>query len=356
MADLTDSAEDISEACTGCGVCVASCAFLRKYGDPRKLAAKTDTPEGRHVAYECSLCGLCDAVCPESLRPSRMLLDLRRRAVKAGEVDLRPYKPLLSYERIGRSTLFRLFAVPDSAETVFFPGCTLPGTRPHQTFQAWEYLRKIYPDLGVVLECCSKSSHDLGLQGAFESAFFALRGRLIAAGVRRVIVACPNCHKVFRQYGEGLELLTVYEVLAEHGDVFPDASDERASVLHDPCPLREEAAIHDAVRKLAGRLPCRVESPKRSRGRTLCCGEGGAVGFIAPELAGEWTKRVHRQAGERRIITYCAGCAGFLSKGGEAVHLLDLFFGEESSRPVGFPFTYLARLRLKRRLRRKSGC
>lgn len=355
MSMNTGSAEEISESCTSCGACVASCAFLKKYGDPRELAKRGNTAEGRSIAYECSLCRLCDAVCPESLRPSHMLLDYRRQAVKGREIDLRPYKPVLNYERIGRSALFRLFALPDAAETVFFPGCTLPGPRPHQTFQAWKYLRKIYPDLGVVLECCSKPSHDLGLQEGFESSFHALRERLQAAGVRRVIVACPNCHKVFRQYAQGLELLTIYEVMAEHGDTPPIPLSERASVLHDPCPLRNESAIHDAVRKLADGLPCQVDSPKRSRGRTLCCGEGGAVGFVAPGLAGKWTQRVHRQAGKRRIITYCAGCAGFLSKGGEAVHLLDLFFGGDSGRIVGFPFTYLARLRLKRRLRRMIG-
>ena len=47
--------------------------------------------------------------------------------------------------------------------------------------------------------------------------FGDLRDYLIGQKVKTVLVACPNCHKVFRTYGSGLQVSTVYELLAERG-------------------------------------------------------------------------------------------------------------------------------------------
>jgi hypothetical protein len=47
-----------------------------------------------------------------------------------------------------------------------------------------------------MLDCCSKPSHDLGRQHHFETLFGKMRDRLVAAGVQRVILACPSCYAV----------------------------------------------------------------------------------------------------------------------------------------------------------------
>jgi hypothetical protein len=66
------------------------------------------------------------------------------------------------------------------------------------------------------------------------------------------------------------------------------------------------------------------------------------------------------QAKGRKIVTYCAGCASYLSRHATVWHILDLiFFPAEVSKgrfkPTRTPFTYLKRLVLKRRFRRFLG-
>ncbi|MFU8819793.1 MAG: hypothetical protein ACNA74_08750, partial [Desulfurivibrio sp.] len=104
--------------------------------------------------FACSLCNLCTAGCPEKLEPGDFFLALRRRIADQQQWDSRPYKRILSYERLGGSTLFSAEYLPPSCRTVFFPGCTLPGTRPTSTWQLFRRLQAEIPALGMVLNCC----------------------------------------------------------------------------------------------------------------------------------------------------------------------------------------------------------
>ncbi|MDZ7666425.1 MAG: 4Fe-4S dicluster domain-containing protein [Desulfotignum sp.] len=163
----------MQEGCTDCGACKSQCAFLKEYGTPAQMLRTYDFrhPDHQRKAFECSLCNLCKAVCPEKLDPGHLFFLARKEAVSAGRVDLSRYKGLLAYEKKGNSPLFSWYGLPEGCDTVFFPGCTLPGTRPETTWQMFTHLQKMVPSLGVVLDCCNKISHDLGRQDHFDSMF-----------------------------------------------------------------------------------------------------------------------------------------------------------------------------------------
>ena len=372
-APLRAAASPIAEGCTDCGACVGLCAFLRETGTPGNAARAllADGPEGGGTPpdpYACSLCGLCRTICPTGLAPDAMYLEMRRQAAARGALNLAPYRPLLTYERIGRSAPFRLQAIPAGGETVFFPGCALPGTRPGTTMALFRLLSGLRPGLGLVLDCCTKPSHDLGLQDSFEASFLPLRERLLTAGVRRVLTACPNCHKVFTRYGDGLEIRSVWTELAASdldfstGDHSRDAVATGARpneiVVHDPCPMRDEPDIRDAVRELAARTGLPVTGKRGGPASVRCCGEGGAVGFVRPELARTWGAIHLDRAKGRTTVTFCAGCTAHLRRSGlDAVHLGDLLAAPGASpdalpAPAAPPRTYLNRLLLKRSMRR----
>ncbi len=69
-----------SELCTKCRACLTDCAFLRKHGTPGEVAGSYDSCRQEDLAmpFECSLCGLCGAVCPGGLQPADMFLEMRR--------------------------------------------------------------------------------------------------------------------------------------------------------------------------------------------------------------------------------------------------------------------------------------
>ncbi len=349
----------MAEACKRCGLCRKDCSFLKKYGHPGEIAAdyQTDPAAGREIAFSCSLCGLCTAVCPLGLDPARMFLELRRDA--DGTWEPARYRRLLGFEKRGTSRRYTWHALPEGCTTVFFPGCALPGSRPKRTLQIYDYLQARDPAMGIVLDCCSKPSHDLGRQHHFEAAFSRLHDSLLSAGVHDVIVACPNCHKVFSRYGRGLNVTTVYERMAADG--FEAAGRFNLEVtVHDPCAGRDISALHDAARTLIRSHGLKVYEMRHAKENTICCGEGGAVGCVSRDLSGQWGRRRKEEAGGRPILTYCAGCQAMLGRSTPTHHLIDLLFEPERTisgriRVPRAPFIYLNRLRLKKALQRRCG-
>jgi Fe-S oxidoreductase len=348
---------EVSSGCTRCGACVLKCDFLARYGAPADIARDYDPESAGTMPFECSLCGLCGSVCPEGLQPADMFLAMRRRAVDRGEAPYRGHSRILNYERRGISPAYTLEALPDGCDTVFFPGCSLPGTRPGSTLKIFNMLREADPRMGVVMHCCGKPSHDLGMSERFRSVFSLLHRRLLDAGVRRVLTGCPNCHKVVARYGEGLDVLSVYESLAERDFNRETAAAGVEACVHDSCAVREYAGIHAAARRLAGGAGLTLTEMKSAGRKTLCCGEGGDVVSVAPDLAFAWTRKRVEQAGGKKLVTYCAGCNAFLSPSADAVHLADLVADPKRAlsgraRVRRAPFTYFNRRLLKRRLAR----
>ena len=72
----------VSTACIECDLCRKECAFLKKHGKPKEIADRYDPAlrkEDLALPFECSLCGLCTAVCPAKIDPARLFLEMRKR-------------------------------------------------------------------------------------------------------------------------------------------------------------------------------------------------------------------------------------------------------------------------------------
>jgi Fe-S oxidoreductase len=355
---LTHALRTISEKCINCELCIKECAFLREYGKPKEIADEFDPFEKKYqtMAFECSLCGLCAAVCPVKIDPSGMFLEMRREAVRQGTGDLQGHAGILKYEKRGTSQRYTYYALPENCNTVFFPGCTLPGTRPDKTIRLYEYMKTQIPTLGIVLDCCTKPSHDLGRETYFNAMFGEMRAFLVKNNIRNVYVACPNCYKVFSRYGEALSVETVYEFLAKN-DLPSKKQIHQAVSIHDPCAVRFEEQIHSAVRELVGKQGLTIHEMPHHGKKTICCGEGGAGGFLTCDLASCWGLLRKKETGGKRMITYCAGCTHSLDLISPTIHILDLLFEPEAAlagkvRVFRSPFTYLNRIKLKSRLKK----
>ena len=233
--------ETISEKCIQCKLCRKECKFLRQSGDPKSIADSFDPTSQKHraTAFECSLCGLCAEVCPAGVDPARMFMEMRQEIYGKGLGEYPEHSTIVGYEKRGTSRRYSYYALPEGCDTVLFPGCTLPGTRPDKVLRLFEHLQQAIPALGIVLDCCSKPSHDLGRRDHFHSMFGEMECFLSGNGVRRVLVACPNCYKVFKRHAATMSVRTVYEVLAEDG--LPKGATVSGTVtVHDPCAVRYE--------------------------------------------------------------------------------------------------------------------
>lgn len=89
--------------------------------------------------------------------------------------------------------------------------------------------------------------------------------------------------------------------------------------------------MHNSVRKLLKDNGLDIVEMKHSREKTICCGEGGCVFPVSPDLASTWTKARKNEAGTNQIITYCAGCCASLGKSVKTDHILDILFEPEKA-------------------------
>lgn len=362
--ELENQLSLVMEQCIDCPECVAQCAFLKEYGTPRNIAAAYDPTDISLLTmpFDCSLCDLCAAVCPVKLSPGVMFLEMRREAVDRGVAPLPAHKGIMAYEARGISRKYSWYSLPQDCHTVFFPGCAFAGTRMDTTIAIFEHLKTRVPEMGIVLDCCCKPSHDLGRSEFFHEVFNEMRNWLTTHDVKTVLVACPSCYKVIKTYGAPLEVISVYEFLSDTD--LPEPAETKMSAfanhpvsIHDPCVFRNDDAIQAAVRELAAAKGFTVEEMRHSKKKTLCCGEGGAVGFVTPEFSSKWGDLRREEAGDRRLLTYCAGCAGFLNKKTPTDHILDAIFYPEAvaagkQKAAKAPVTYFNRIRLKRYLQK----
>ncbi|BHH85020.1 hypothetical protein LA52FAK_33090 [Desulforhopalus sp. 52FAK] len=265
------------------------------------------------------------------------------------------HKTLCAYENRGRSKLFSTHLFSDNCTTIFFPGCTLAGTRSKVTNSTYQFLSTIIPDLGIVLDCCTKPSHDMGRDPYFHESFSKLISIFKKHGITRIITACPSCHDTFKTHAPEVETITAYELLAENPPPIKGSYPATVSI-HDACATRFSPQIHSAVRSLVGKRVQKVEEVQHCRSKAICCGEGGAAAFVAPQITSKWQEIRKEETGGKRVITYCAGCSSTLGKTVPTTHLLDLIFDtekaiEQKEQSTKTPFTYLNRLVLKQKLK-----
>ena len=351
-----DSGKTIDEQCIDCGVCSTHCRYLQQFGSPKQQIQTWKETTEQGTSFLCNLCGLCSAVCPLQLNPADMFFELRVASQGMRARAFRQHTPLRLYEKAGMSPMLSWYGLPARCTAVYFPGCSFSGMRPQKVIQAYEELVKQDPALGIVLDCCLKPSHDLGSWSTKEKYFDQMMASLIEKRVRRVIVNCPSCFSMFDKYGHEIEVVTIYDVLAGSA-LDGDKSQLKQVTVHDPCRMRACLSAQQSVRILLNSLGIEVEEMKNHGRLTLCCGEGGGVGYLNQELAESWADKRVAQAGEYPIVTYCSGCVAQLQSKATVHHILDLLFTSDKyaqlfSASSGSLYRYIDRWRLKQALKK----
>ncbi len=347
-----------------CGLCVADCEFLAaSCRSPKELARQVldrlEEPETLKMVYSCNICSLCETVCPEALDTGRMLLEARREAVRRGLGPLPVHKGIVSYFEAGVSKTFTLVRSQPGrqrSKRLFFTGCALPAVSPRHTLAIYEALREHYPGTGVMMYCCGAPVELLGMDEAFEKARQAILREAEAVGAEELVPACPDCAHTLKESVPELRVRTVWELLDGVWEP-PSLRDGVTVAVHDSCKARHQPEVCAAVRNLLTAGGAAVEEIEYDGEKARCCGFGGMIYPVDPELSRRVSERRARES-ERPMITYCAGCRMALAGvGKESIHILDFLLDPQWSRkarakPPGGLARYLNRLRTKWALRR----
>ena len=355
------------DACTECGQCLTVCPAVAASGDAdlsaqvrmhnlKKLLREGNffwkalnemlgreplaTPQvlkdyGLSV-FRCSLCGDCEEVCPAGLPLKDMWLSLREELSRTGDA---PDKiRMLRANLDGSHNVFdeendergdwvddmrkppRGGCVKDSAEVVYFTGCVgayfpLAQKIPMAFVEILDAGGVDFTIMAGDEWCCG-----FPLQGSGQSAGLpAIIAHNVAAakarGARKVVFTCPSCYQIWREaYPPEFELVHASEMVAQLvlEDRLPLGELPMTVTYHDPCDLGRGGRVFDEPRAIMARIPgLTLVEMEHNREHCLCCGGGGNLEMIDPDLSAAMAKRKVEEAvatGAEAIITNCQQC------------------------------------------------
>ncbi len=326
--------------CTQCGACLDNCPvfLLRKSEEFSPKAKQNLLRAGMHhetnldwralmqLAGQCAGCGRCKTVCaralsvPEALAPARARQPrwqqyfwrywiergghLWRAAARAAPLAPRALLPkklgilhasALAMRASGAEAPW--MRLPPQAEKplagkafAVFGGCTADYLRPQWTDKA----RRIIAALGGSVadapgfSCCGGTYEHAGMPKRALQAAQANVNRWRALGRPAVVVFCASCLHSLRQYAamdgllppeEGrawLESLTPLSSLFKGAHVESTGAVPPVVAYHSPCHWDGQDEDLDFLGPLL---------PGLYKGRALCCGFGGVLRMLHPELS-----------------------------------------------------------------------
>ncbi|MFH1058992.1 MAG: 4Fe-4S dicluster domain-containing protein [Pseudomonadota bacterium] len=352
-----------------CLECVKVCAYLERFGSyPRKYAREiynnASIVMGMRLANKlvnsCSLCGLCQAVCPEDFAMQDLALEARRDMVKRGKMPPSAHEFALLDLDFSQGPDFSLARHQPGHETsaaIFFPGCQLSASAPAQVEAVYQRLMSGRADgVGLMLGCCGAPALWAGEEARLAAAHAQWQAQWESLGRPQIIAACTTCLKTFAERLPAVETVSLWQAL--------DLKDLAAApagplTLHDPCTSRHLPAVRQAVRDQLARLGVGLTELALTGEHTECCGFGGLMANANPDLATEVARRRGGRGGGD-YIAYCAMCRDSLAGAGKrCLHLLDLVFppagvDDPAARPrPGWSMRRENRSRLRRDLLRR---
>lgn len=356
-----------------CLECVKACEYLAHYrAYPKRYVREVynnlSIVMGIHHANKminsCSLCGLCEEICPNNMNMGEICHEARQMMVEKGKMPPSAHDFALRDMEFSNSdacTLARHQPGFTSSEWVFYPGCQLAATSPEHVQQVYSFLcEKLKGGVGLLLGCCGAPASWAGRETLFQETIKTLEHTWRSLGNPRIIAACPTCYSLFKHNLPDMPVKSLWTLLDDIG--LPECSQlndfPKKLAIHDSCTTRYEAEIQTSVRKLVDKLGYQLEELPFSREHTICCGYGGLMLYANQEVA---HKVINRRINESELdyLAYCTMCRdNFVSLGKRAYHILDIIFGNSrgnlaEQRGTSFSERQENRARLKQMLQRE---
>lgn len=191
---------------------------------------------------------------------------------------------------------------------VFAPGCALMLYKPELAYKLHTILKQNLGEMDMLMTCCH---HDPQFTEKTE-----------------VINICPGCDKRFRSDYTNTSTISLWEILAENDFIaFPNYESLCMSII-DACPTRDQERVHDAIRKVIGKMNITLVEPKNTKTKSTCCGDS-FYGLIPVEKVKEQMVKRTSEMPVDNVIVYCVSCIKSVYIGGKSPrYLIDLLFNE----------------------------
>lgn len=198
----------------------------------------------------------------------------------------------------------------DMGKCYFIPGCALSIYKPESGQKILDMLNKYFGPVKPHNICCH---HDPKLPyGA------------------TIINNCAGCDRRFRSLYEGIQTISLWEVLDSIKNLpLPDYTGLTVCV-HDACSFRPKPQVHEAVRNLLRKMNMKIIDSPYSGTKSICCGDS-YYPRLPIEKVTELQKKRAAQMPCQDVVVYCVSCIKSMAIGGKTPHhLVDLILKEKT--------------------------
>jgi Fe-S oxidoreductase len=366
-------------ACTRCGECQVWCPVyardsreavtargkldsLRRFLD--KGLSEDERKEFISALYECSACGQCHVICPIRINTHELWEQARMSLVNAGIPQPEAQRKQLSAIREFNNPLGKPQSergrwaelawkagllkarVPlwqeQRTRIVYFAGCMAsfdPALQPVavQSARLLQEASVSFSILGEDEPCCMSKLRRMGDSG------FAHEARKRAEMFNRmdidtIVVSCAGCFKglhgdyatLWPDFGKVVHLSQFLDQLIQEGRLKLNRKASLLVTYHDPCHLGRHNQVYDEPRRVLQSVPgLRLLEMPRHRAFSSCCGMGGGLKAVSPEIQNKMAAARVREAeatGAEAIVTPCQTCLqGLLNGKKEASSSMNVF-------------------------------
>lgn len=349
IAKLSKLLYDEVAKCTRCGFCLPDCptyAVKRQetYTARGRNAITRAVIEGRleltadlaKALFTCLGCGACTVACFPSVKTRDAVW--ADRAVLAGaklhpaimdrlSESLNEYHNISEDDQEDRDEWREyLDEIPEEvldkekAEVVYFVGCVSSFFPMAQRIPA-DFATVLYKAgvdftvLGGEEWCCGFPLIGAGMPDKAEDLKRHNLEKLADTGAKQVVFACPSCFHTWQHLyqceAEQLHASQLLWRLVQEGRLKFKELDLKVT-YHDPCDLGRNSGVYEEPRQVIQAIPGIefVELP-HNRAGSICCGGGGNVEMVDPELSAAIAQRKIDEilsTGAEAVVSSCQQC------------------------------------------------
>lgn len=285
------------------------------------------TPDMLEHIYECTLCGSCAVHCPIELPLVDIFHALREElAGRGGQLPAHeqiaffiecydnPYGPKSDDEVVPE------YARKETAEVLFFPGCTNTRMAPEEIEAVAELFRGLGLDFAIFDDdtCCGIPLYEIGQMEGFRRVAGRTLERIRRRQPKVIVASCPACYRALKEfYMQEPELRHDFQVQHLSEFLLPLVPGRLKPLIekvtwHDPCVLGRHQGIYEEPREVLRQVPgLELVEMESHHADALCCGAGGGVFFTRQDVAAKTVESRMEQAlatGARYLVTSCPNC------------------------------------------------
>lgn len=310
-------------------------------------AQQIDRKRGLYPLMSCLQCGACQRACPVHI-DTKNFCAAARQLTRERKILPPSYYQYWLRDMEHADTEGEILLMPKAPpEYLYFPGCQMGASDPAYVAASYHWLEQQFgQNLGLWAHCCGAPAKWAGDKKLSEQSLARIRKTWQESQKPTFILSCPTCMERFREALPEIKAIFLWQLLAERLEQRP-ASGRKIAVF-DSCAAKSDEKLRQNIRRIARKLGYEPLELSGGGKETNCCGYGGLVYSVNPELVEE-VRRCNAELDAHEFLTYCTNCTdSFRAEGKAAKHVLTAVFDlEERKRAPGLEKRRRNRMELK---------